>query len=42
MKDIVIEVEAAVDAGIEDELIKLGTKCDVDLDHLPFREFQVL
>lgn len=41
MKDIVIEVEAAVDVGIEDELIKLGTKCDVDMDHLPFREFQV-
>ena len=41
MKDIVIEVEAALDAGIEDELIKLGEKCDVDLDHVPFKEFKV-
>ena len=41
MKDIVIEVEAAVDAGIEDELINLGAKCDADLEHLPFKEFQI-
>lgn len=41
MKDIVIEVEAAVDAGIEEELISLGAKCDADLEHLPFKEFQI-
>ncbi len=41
MKDIVIEVEAAVDAGIEEELINLGAKCDADLEHLPFKEFQI-
>lgn len=41
MKDIIIEIEATVDAGVEDELIKLGNKCDVDIEHLPFKEFQV-
>lgn len=41
MKDIIIEIEASVDVGVEDELIELGSKCDVDIEHLPFKEFQV-
>ena len=40
-KEIIIEVEAGVNGGIEEELIKLGEKCDMDLEHLPLKEFQI-
>lgn len=41
MKDIILEIDFDIGNTIEIELIKLGGKCDVDLDHTPFKEFSV-
>lgn len=41
MKDIVLEIDFNAEHLVEKELVMLGNKCDVDLDHTPFKEFSI-